>query len=218
MSTIPLWAQFIVAAMGGGIFGAVAGVISSSIAAKQKFKELDITYRQKLNDNLLQNSRQFVDTLYIPLNKHLSRIEDTYRSFKVRLENYRSYKVMKANNKVTVEAEVFLFADEERANKTFLAAITDYHQWIDDIMKQGNDVYFIDEFDKMLHKSDERSTELMACIGRRYVAIILDQKYNKPSIIETLRIMQREKAFFHQSRRLKVHIKTIALGIIVLKD
>lgn len=130
------------------IFGAVAGIISSSIAAKQKFKELDITYRQKLNDNLLQNSRQFIDTLYIPLNRHLSHIESTYRGFKVRLKNYRSYKVLKAHNKVTVEVEAFLLEDEECSNKTFLVAMKDYRQWMNDIMKQDDDVYFIKNLTK----------------------------------------------------------------------
>lgn len=181
-------------------------------------KELDITYRQKLNDNLLQNSRQFIDTLYIPLNRHLSNIESTYRGFKVRLENYRSYKVLKANNKVTVEAEAFLLEDEKRSNETFLAAIKDYDQWMDDIMKQGGDAYFVDEFDKMLHKSDECATELMACIYKRYVTIMLHEKYNKPSIVEAIRIKKRERAFFRQSHHLKAHIKAIALGITVLKD
>src|SRR5713226_2595241 len=95
MNSIPLWAQIVIALLGSSIFGAIAGVVSSSIAARQKFRELNIAYRHKLNDNLLQNTRQYIDTLYIPINRSLCKLEDKYEDCKHFAKNYLALEARK---------------------------------------------------------------------------------------------------------------------------
>lgn len=80
------WAQII----GSGFFGGVVSLILSPIVARQQIRQLEITYRQKLNDNFLQNTRQYIDTLYIPINKSLSKLEDSYQTYKRRKAHLES--------------------------------------------------------------------------------------------------------------------------------
>ncbi len=90
MTTIPLWAQIVIALFGGSFFGALASVILSPIIAGQQIRQLEITYRQKLNDNLLQNTSQHIDNLYIPISQSLSKLDDSYKTYKRRKSVLRS--------------------------------------------------------------------------------------------------------------------------------
>ena len=48
--------------------------LSSNIAAKQKIRELEVTYRQKLDETTLTNARLHIETLYLPLSIEISKL------------------------------------------------------------------------------------------------------------------------------------------------
>src|SRR6266487_929023 len=85
MNNIPLWANIVIALIGSGLFGGIVSIILSPIAAKQQIKQLETTYHQKLNDNLIQNAQKYIDTLYTPIYKSLSKLDDTYEIYRTQL-------------------------------------------------------------------------------------------------------------------------------------
>jgi hypothetical protein len=161
MTTLPLWAQIVIVLFGGSFFGAVASIVLSPIAAKQQIRQLEITYRQKLNDNFIQNTRQYIDTLYIPISKSLSRLDDCYQTYKRRKGHLRSIR----NGTVTISPP--RPPDETRAKVQSLTtpyrnfteealdeltqACGNFRKLMDEITEQGRDVYLPMEFDERLH-------------------------------------------------------------------
>jgi len=160
MTTIPLWAQIVLALLGGSFFGALASVILSPIVARQQIRQLEITYRQKLNDNFIQNTRQYIDTLYIPINKSLSQLDDCYQTYKRRKGHLRSIR----NGTVTISpprppdetnAKVQSLRTPyrgltEEALDELTQAYGNFSKLMDEITEQGRDVYLPTEFDERL--------------------------------------------------------------------
>src|SRR2546421_7924638 len=72
MSNVPLWAYLTTALLGGGAL----------VTIVVKIIEIKAATRQKRTDNFLQNSQPHVDTLYKPIDKSLSQLEDSYRRYK----------------------------------------------------------------------------------------------------------------------------------------
>jgi len=55
----------------GLVIGAILSFVVSAFSARQKIRELELTYRQKLDENISTNARLHLDDLYIPLNAGL---------------------------------------------------------------------------------------------------------------------------------------------------
>jgi hypothetical protein len=72
----------------GVIVGAILTFLASAFAAKQKIKELDITYQQKLDETYLANARLHIDTIYLPINIGLTKLATEYRKFQ---SNYQRF-------------------------------------------------------------------------------------------------------------------------------
>lgn len=160
MTTLPLWAQIVTPLLGGSFFGALASAIVSPIVARQQIRQLEITYRQKLNDNFIQNTRQHIDTLYIPISKSLSQLDDCYKTYKRRKAHLRSMR----RGKVTISPK--MHPDETRAKVQSIIppyrdameealdeltqACGNFGKLMDEITEQGRDNYLQMEFDERL--------------------------------------------------------------------
>ncbi len=62
----------------GLVIGAILSFVASAFSARQKIRELELTYRQKLDENISTNARLHLDDLYIPLNAGLTKLENNY--------------------------------------------------------------------------------------------------------------------------------------------
>ncbi len=216
MTTIPLWAQIVIALIGSSFFGALASVIVSPIVARQQIKQLEITYRQRLNDNLIQNASQHIDTLYIPINKSLSKLDDSYKTYKRRKSVLRSIR----NGTVTISpprppeetrAKVqSLTAPYRDATEEALGelnqACRNFVKLIDEITEQGRDSYLPMEFDERLRSF----THLLKAAGEDGTLVAstgIDIEGN-------LQIdgKEFEKRYAEDMRYLKSSVKDITLG------
>ncbi len=216
MTTIPLWAQIVIALFGGSFFGALASVVVSPIVARQQIRQLEITYRQKLNDNLLQNTSQHIDTLYIPISKSLSKLDDCYKTYKRRksvLRSIRSGTVTispprppdETRTKIHSLIPPYRDATEEALHE-LTQACGNFRKLMEEITEQGRDNYLPMEFDERLRSF----TQLLKAAGEDGGLVAS----TGTDIEGNLQIdgKEFEKRFVEDMRYLKSYIKDIALG------
>lgn len=55
------------------LLGALITSLASAYSSRQKIKEIEIQYQQKLLDTYLTNARSYTNTLYVPLILLLAR-------------------------------------------------------------------------------------------------------------------------------------------------
>jgi len=158
VNNIPLWAQIVIAILGSGTVGAIAGAISSSFASRQKIKELEVTYRQKLDDSYLTNARQHIDSLYMPINISLSKLADKYEDYtncRISLEQAEALEhVLPPEDQTEMDVRRQLHAKElfdlKRAKEEFHTACLQHINLMDEIVNQGKDAYLIMRFEERL--------------------------------------------------------------------
>ncbi len=216
MTTLPLWAQIVIALFGGSFFGALASVIVSPIVARQQIRQLEITYRQKLNDNLIQNTSQYIDTLYIPISKSLSKLDDSYKIYKRRKSVLRSIRggtvtispprpPEETHTKIHSLIPPYRGATEEALHE-LTQACGDFRKLMEEITEQGSDNYLPMEFDERLRSF----TRLLKAAGE-------DSTFVASTGIDiegNLQIdgKEFEKRFLEDMRYLKSFVKDITLG------
>jgi hypothetical protein len=216
MTTLPLWAQIVIALFGGSFFGALASVIVSPVIARQQIRQLEITYRQKLNDNFIQNTRQHINTLYIPINKSLSKLDDSYKIYKRRkavLKSIRSGKVTispqrppdETSAKIQSLIPPYRDATEEALDE-LNQTCRNFRKLMDEMTEQGSDSYLTMEFDERLRSF----TQLLKAAGEDGTFVAS----TGTDIEGTLQIdgKEFEKRFLEGMRYLKSYIKEITLG------
>lgn len=75
-----IWVAII--AVAGVIVGAIGTFIASIFLARQKIKEIELTYQQKLRENYLTNARQYTGKVYVPLSIALFELLVSCRKFR----------------------------------------------------------------------------------------------------------------------------------------
>ncbi len=61
--------------------GATAAGLANAYAARQRIKEIEVTYLQKLKDGYLENARKVTAEVYIPLSVTLTSLANGYDRF-----------------------------------------------------------------------------------------------------------------------------------------
>lgn len=74
-------------AAGGVVIGAVATAFASAYSARQKVREIEVSYRLKLSESYLSNARQYTNGVYVPISIALSSFNDSYRRFRACLDD-----------------------------------------------------------------------------------------------------------------------------------
>ncbi len=119
--------QAIVGILGGGTLGGIAGAISATIATRQKIKEIEFTYKQKLQENQDINISLQVETLYKPINIKISKLLNDSNRYEWNLSSSKQ----QAETDFRVECEKFILE-------------------MIDIYDRGADIYLTAEVDKHL--------------------------------------------------------------------
>jgi hypothetical protein len=70
----------------GVIAGALITALASAYAARQKIRELEVSYEQKLRENYLTNARQYTISVYVPLSIAVLKLFEQYQLLKDSLE------------------------------------------------------------------------------------------------------------------------------------
>jgi hypothetical protein len=115
----------------GVLLGAAVTAAANAYAAKQKVKELNLIYRQKLQDNYHENARRVSAEVYIPIAIALTNLTKSYEEFRSQV-NFDN-KEVPATAKTAFDVQC----------SSFLAVI-------DDLMDRGADAYLTIELDQTL--------------------------------------------------------------------
>jgi hypothetical protein len=217
MTDIPVWEQIVFAVIGSGVSGSVASIILSPIIARHEIRKLEITYSQKLNDNFIQNTREHRDDLYIPLNKSLSRLDDSYQTYKRKkrvLTSIRKGKVKKGlqplrsdENAPELQSLRAIFrAATEEALKEFIQVYGAFNKLMEEINEDGRDTYLRDDFDERLRSF----TQFLKTAGDTWCYIASTALDIEGTL--TIDTKPFDHRFVATMRYLKSSIKEVTLG------
>ena len=157
-----------VAAIGatGLIIGAILTFLGTAFTAKQKITELEISYRQKMDENYLSNVRSHIETLYIPININLTKLANKLYVFKSYSQPEQNKRKTRLTAEKREEKRAYLQAKEE-----FRRACQEYVRQISELFDKGNDIYLttkIEEklrsFNGLLDRLTSSDYEHIACI------------------------------------------------------
>jgi hypothetical protein len=118
-------------AAGGVVVGALLAALASTYAASRKTAEIELSYFHKLRDTYLENARQFMGTIYVPLNIQLTALSKAYYQFR----NH-------------IDFEKGTAPDTELRN--FRSACGDFISKVDGLLDRGADAYRTTDFDQYL--------------------------------------------------------------------
>ncbi len=104
------------------VIGAVATAIASSYSARQKIKEIEITYLQKLSETYLSNARLYTNSVYVPISIALSKLADHYEDFRLHIDF------------TTGEAN-------DESKREFREACSEFNRSLTDLINQGSDAF-----------------------------------------------------------------------------
>jgi hypothetical protein len=126
MSDLPIWAQIVIALVGGGTVGGVLGAFSPLFTAQ-------LTYRQKMAETYRANVRAHIETLYKPLNVTLSHLIDHGNKFK------------DVDPPLTYEGQVQVWAN-------YTAGCEKHMLEIFSLFQDGKDVYLTIQIEKKIRE------------------------------------------------------------------
>lgn len=118
-------------AAGGVILGAVVTALASAYSARQKIKEIELTYQQKLKENYLANARQYTNAVYVPISIELGKLSDQYQNLRKEIDPKTR----------AVNAE---------RHKQFEQACSEYDKQISNLLERGADAFLTTEFEERL--------------------------------------------------------------------
>jgi hypothetical protein len=113
------------------VAGALAAGLANAYAARQRVKEIEVSYLQRLKDGYLENARKVTAQVYIPLSVALTSLANSYDRF----SGWIDYQEQ-------ISAENF--------KEDFLTECLQYLATVDELMKRGADAYLTTALDEEL--------------------------------------------------------------------
>lgn len=118
-----------------GAVSAIGGALVAGIATwangRLKLRELQVTYEQKLEDKYLENARQYINGVYVPLSLALSKLAQSHRLLRASLG----------------ESDQPVPVPEEEA---FRSAIKEYLGTVESLRQRGADAFLTNRLDEEL--------------------------------------------------------------------
>ena len=109
-------------AAAGVVVGAGVTALAAAFSARQKIREVELTYEQKLRDNYLANARQYIYSVYVPIGIALGSLGDAYLAVRQQID-FKARRVAPT------------------AQKAFEDACDSYLRVIDDLFSRGADAF-----------------------------------------------------------------------------
>ncbi|RDV05459.1 hypothetical protein [Undibacter mobilis] len=120
-------------AIGGAIGGAIIAGLANAYAARQRIREIEISYSHKLRDGYLENARKMAADVYIPISIAIGQLLKSYDQFRANIDF--------DNNQVPTGSR-----------NSFLGQCRNYLLEIDRLFSRGADAYLTNELDSTLRK------------------------------------------------------------------
>ena len=113
------------------VAGALAAGLANAYAARQRVKEIEVSYLQRLKDGYLENARKVTAEVYIPISVSLTSLANSYDRFSGRIDYDAG-------------------TSPEHIREDFLTECLQYLTTIDDLMRRGADAYLTSALDEEL--------------------------------------------------------------------
>jgi hypothetical protein len=130
MTVQPTSTTVIIAAI-AAIAGALAAGLANAYAARQRIREVELNYQQKIRDGYLENARKVTAEVYIPISVSLTNLSNSYDRF---------------SGWINFDEETSVEAYRE----DFLTECLRFITKIDDLMRRGADAYLTTSLDEEL--------------------------------------------------------------------
>ncbi|MDY6839839.1 MAG: hypothetical protein SWH78_17915 [Thermodesulfobacteriota bacterium] len=113
------------------LLGALITSLASAYSSRQKIKEIEIQYQQKLLDTYLTNARNYTNTLYVPLILLLGKLGDAYQQFRKDLD---------------IDTE----AVSQDSKTAFENACREFDKKLQDLFEKGADAFLTTQLEERL--------------------------------------------------------------------
>lgn len=215
MNTLPLWAQITICILG---LINVTSIITFIFTIRQKDQELKDAKLQRLNDNLFQNTRPHIDSLYIPINKILAKLESRYDEYKAANGRCYGYEVKKnldvsadtPESQASVELGLLLYSNRYNAILALTAAFQEMLDYQEKMIVEGTSAYLATEFEKRLN-SFTRFLYGVNIVTHTYL-LPLKKEPGEQAKVYVLGTPEFEKELYTEIDYIRVYIRELALG------
>jgi hypothetical protein len=216
MNTLPVWLQVVL--LGTGYITSIIAIVSLVITNRQKNRELKDVKLQRLNDNLLQNTRPHIDPLYIPINKILAKLESEYDKYKIARNRCYGHEVEKRHeaaedapeSQASRDLALLLSGNKYDAILAFTSVSQELRDYQEKMIVDGTSAYLTTEFDKRLD-SFIRFLYGVMIISHTYLLPFSDVPEGQVKVY-ILGTSEFEKEFYTEIDYLRSYIRDLALG------
>lgn len=109
----------------GVVAGAVLTSLAAAYSARQKVREIELTYRQKLRENYLANARLYTNNIYVPISIAFRKLGDGHQRFRSRKDTEDDFRYICSEYEKTISnlfergADAFLTTELEERLRSF---------------------------------------------------------------------------------------------------
>jgi hypothetical protein len=215
MNSLPVWLQ-----IGLSIFGVgnIIAIVTLVMNNRQKDQALKDAKLQRLNDNLLQNTRSHIEPLYIPINKILAMLESSYDEYKIARGRYHGYAVKKSlevaedlpESQASIELGLLLSGNIYNAILALTTVAQELIDYQEKMLVEGTSAYLTAEFEKRLD-AFIRFLRGMMIIVHTYLLSFQDVPQEQPKVY-VLGTPEFEKELYTEIDYIRAYIRELALG------
>jgi hypothetical protein len=218
MNTLPIWLQIVLSILGAGCIANSIAIITLVLNFRQKNQELQDAKWQRLNDNLLQNTRPHIDPLYIPINKILAKLESKYDEYKIARGRYFGYENKKSHeeaqevqeSQASIELGQLLAGNKYDAILALMAVSKELIDYQEKMIVEGTDAYLTAEFEKQLD-AFVRFLRGVMIVAHTYLLAFQDVPEGQPKVY-ILGTPEFEKELYIGIDAIQADIRKLALG------
>jgi hypothetical protein len=95
-------------AVTGVVAGAILAGVTNAYAARQKIREVELAYFQKLQDGYLENARKVSADVYIPISIALTSLASSYERYRTWIDFEKATSPLSFRNDFESECLTFL--------------------------------------------------------------------------------------------------------------
>ena len=218
MNTLPVWLQVVLSILGASCIANSIAIVSLIINIRQKNQELKDAKLQRLNDNLLQNTRPHIKPLYIPIYKILAKLESTYDEYKIARGRYHGYAVKKSlevaedvpESQASIELGLLLSGKKYDAILALTTVAQELLDYQEKMVVEGTSAYLTAEFEQRLD-AFLRFLRGMMIIAHTYLLLFQDVPQEQPKVY-VLGTPEFEKELYTEIDSIWAYIRELALG------
>jgi len=212
MNSLPVWLQ-----IGLSIFGVgnIIAIITLVMNNRQKDQALKDAKLQRLNDNLLQNTRSHIEPLYIPIYRLLTKLEDKYYAYKIAESECLRYAVKKGlgltgESEASQELELLIYSGKHQAIIVFTTTTAELIAFLEKMAQEGLNMYLTADFEERL-ASFIRFLHAVINVGNSGI-YMSEKEFAETPKIHKLGTPEFEKELYTEIDYIRAYIRELALG------